>query len=118
MPLMISTERVGDFSVVSVFGEIDLATEPQLREALEPLLSQPNPQVVLDLTNVDFCDSTGVTLLVRSRRRLGPSGRLLLVGAQPPVERLLQITGLDQLFRMYATVADAADSASTVPVSD
>ncbi len=112
MPLLISTERAGAFTVVSVFGEIDLASEPQLREALEPLLREPNPQLVLDLTHVDFCDSTGMSLLVLSRRRLGRSGRLLLAGAQPHMERLLNVTGLDRVLPMYATVADATATAA------
>jgi anti-sigma B factor antagonist len=114
MPLLISTAQGGVFTVVSVFGEIDMASEPVLRDALEPLLRRSNPQIVLDLSHVDFCDSTGVSLLVASRRRLGTRGRLLLAGAQPHMERLLQITGLDQLFPMYATVADATATADVL----
>ena len=91
-----SVEISGDASatVLTVTGELDLATTPALEAELERASAGPE-LVVLDLRGVTFMDSTGVSLLVKAHRRAQESRRRLAVvkgGAQ--VQRLLTLTGV------------------------
>ncbi|MDX6222204.1 MAG: anti-sigma factor antagonist [Frankiales bacterium] len=110
MGLTVDTAQHGPFTVVCVAGEIDIATVPDLRDALETALHQNDPRVILDLTGVSFCDSSGLALLVATRRRLPDGAPLRLVGAQPMVARVFQLTGLTQVFPLFATVGDAVSA--------
>lgn len=93
-------------TVVSVAGELDLATTPQLREVLlDPRLC-PGPEVVVDLRAVSFIDSAGLGALVVGRRRLTEDdGTLAVRCTDGPVARALTMTGLDQV--LTATVDPA-----------
>jgi anti-sigma B factor antagonist len=80
--------------VLSVTGELDLATSPELEAALERAATGPE-LLILDLRGVSFMDSTGLSLLVKAHRRAQESQRRLAVvrgGAQ--VQRLLTLTGV------------------------
>jgi anti-sigma B factor antagonist len=85
--------------VVTVRGELDLATAPQLEEALLPPLREGG-QAVLDLRPLDFMDSTGVRVIVAAHLAAQESGgRLAIVRNDPqgPVGRVLEISGLDAI---------------------
>ena len=91
--------------VLSVHGEIDLATAPILREVLAPVLEHPTGRVVVDLSDVTFMDSTGVYVLTEARRRLEPQNRPLAIvcddGGQ--VHRLLALLGLLDALTVYGS---------------
>jgi len=90
-------ERTGDGPPVlfCCTGELDMATAPRLREALEPI----DGDVLVDLTDLTFLDSSGVGALVAQRQRLAEHGsRLRLFGLQAPVRRTLEILGLADEF--------------------
>ncbi|MGH9265725.1 MAG: STAS domain-containing protein [Acidimicrobiales bacterium] len=85
-------------AVVAVAGELDMTTAPELSRSLAPVLDQHPRDVTLDLAGVDFIDSTGLTLLVRTSKALqAHEGALHLLAATPPVRRVLEIVGLDGL---------------------
>ena len=85
-------------AVVAVAGELDMTTAPELSRSLAPVLDQHPRDLTLDLGGVDFIDSTGLTLLVRTSKALqAHEGALHLVSATPPVRRVLEIVGLDGL---------------------
>jgi anti-anti-sigma factor len=85
--------------VVRVSGELDIATAPRLQLVLDEAIASDPASVMLDLDGLDFLDSTGITVLVRARRRLEDQGaRLVLDGISPAVERVLEVAGvLDSL---------------------
>ena len=94
--------------VVSVSGEVDIATAPKLREKLVELASQGAQQVVVDLNAVEFLDSTGLGVLIGGMKRLrGLDGDLTLVCTQPRILKVFEITGLNRAFTIYESV-DAA----------
>lgn len=94
-----STDRAG-FVVVQVGGEIDVATSPQLVRYLRHTLLRRSPRVVLDLSQVTFMDANGIRLLIRARRHAElVDGDLYLADASPPVRRVLELTGVDTVFR-------------------
>ena len=92
-------------TVVTVAGEIDIATAPALRSHL---LSLPGCSTVLDLSGVPLLCAAGLTELVDLHDRLARvDARLALAAAPPPVRRVLAITGLDNMVTLTATLQDA-----------
>ena len=93
-----TVHRRGLASTIELTGELDLAAKPTLEEALERA-TEPGPvaTVVVDMTRVEFADSTTLAWLlsVEARMRDG-GGRLVAVTKPGPVLDLLQITGLDR----------------------
>jgi anti-sigma B factor antagonist len=101
----------GGVHVVSVTGEIDLATGPELERALHGLPEEGVASLIVDLTDCSFMDSTGLHLLVRTQRRFDrSSGRVAVVSANRSILKVLEITRLDQLFAIYPTRAAALNS--------
>ncbi len=85
-------------AVVAVTGELDLSTAPALSRSLADVLDQRPQRVTLELGRLEFIDSTGLTLLVRTSNRLKEhDGTLRLAHPTPPVRRVLEIVGLDGL---------------------
>jgi anti-sigma B factor antagonist len=92
--------------LITVSGELDYHTGPRLRAHLDAAPCQSG--LVLDLSGVTYCDSTGVSVLVHAYRRTEAAGTTLaLAGAAPEVFRLLSLTGLDRFFRSYDSVDKA-----------
>lgn len=96
--LTINIESEGDSRTVRLEGTCDLATVPQLREALMPLAPPEVKRLVIDVSELEFCDSTGLgTMLGALRRMREGNGEFSISGAHGTVLRLLQITGIDAL---------------------
>jgi anti-sigma B factor antagonist len=96
-PFSVSVEASGGRTVVRVAGELDLATAPQLEEALLPGL-RAGGSALLDLRGLDFMDSTGVRVIVAGHLAAEEhGGKLSLVRTAPEsaVARVLEISGLD-----------------------
>jgi anti-sigma B factor antagonist len=77
-------------------GELDLSGYEAATATLAPLFDASG-DVVLDVANLTFVDSSGIRLFIRLRDALGDRGRLILASPQPHVERVLKIAGLDKL---------------------
>lgn len=89
--------------VVSVQGEVDLASAPALETALDELLpGQGSVRFVLDLSRVGYLDSTGLAVLHAFRRRLGSDGALKLAGLPANLLGVLRLSGLDRTFDICA----------------
>lgn len=98
--LSLSTRRDVHRLVVSVAGELDLATVPMLREAVRPVLDDPAlDTVVLDLAELTFLDSTGLGCWIELRNATEDTGKVLILESLPPsVMRTVSIAGLAPLF--------------------
>jgi anti-sigma B factor antagonist len=103
------TEQVtGGVPVVTVVGEIDVATAPTLAEHLAVHEQAGASVVVVDLLGVSFLDSTALGVLVGSFKRLGESGGTLkLVIAEPRILKVFEITDLIRVFPISSTVDQA-----------
>ena len=89
---MLSLSLEGDVTVVEVHGALDIATAEPLRTVLAQLRSDAD--VVVDIRGVDFCDSTGITVLAGAARDASLAGHALTVRhAHPSVEHVLRLTG-------------------------
>jgi anti-sigma B factor antagonist len=119
MELALSTRAVGDHTVLEVGGEVDVYTAPRLRERLIELVEAGARNVVVDLSRVEFLDSTGLGVLVGALKRLrAVGGSLGLVCAQERLLKIFRITALDRVFSLYdsveaATAATGADAGQT-----
>lgn len=91
--------RDGDW-IVTIHGEIDVATSPALHETLDDVLARDAHLVTLDLTRLTFIDSSGLGVLVGAHKQLRQAGgdTIVLRGMQEPVRRVFEITGLTKLF--------------------
>lgn len=103
-----SSRTVDGRTVVDVAGEIDVYTAPTLREKLTALVDAGHVDLVVDLTEVRFMDSTGLGLLVGVLKRVrGLDGRLQLVIDSERLLKVFRITALTQVFTIRETVDEA-----------
>jgi anti-sigma B factor antagonist len=97
--LIITTEREGARAVLGVQGELDAYTAPALEDRISALLGEGVSDLVLDLSQTGFLDSSGLRALLTVHRRLeSGKGQLNLRDPSEPVLRLLEITGLREHF--------------------
>jgi anti-sigma B factor antagonist len=99
--LVVEVARDGDSAVVRIEGEVEFATAPRLRATLLDLAQEGASPVVLDLAEVTFVDSAGISLLIQAKKRLTSSGSdLVLRAPQASVRRVLEISGVTELFQI------------------
>lgn len=95
-------------TVVSVSGEVDVATAPELDEKLATVAA--SPRVVVDLSGVTFLDSSGLGVLIKALRRVKETdGSLILVITESRILKVFTITGLDKVLTIVPTVDAALD---------
>jgi len=99
----IKTEQLADeVYVISVAGEADLYTAPELKQQLLEVISQGACQVIVDFSNATLIDSTTLGVLVGSLRRLAPvDGRLAIVCGSRDVAKIFELTRLDRVFPIF-----------------
>ncbi len=111
MQLTFTRSQHDSWTVLTVTGEIDIATAGSLDEEIDGLLAGGTSQLVLDLSPVSFMDSTGLRSVITAQQQLESSGGSLAVVLGPgPVSRLFEVTGLRKTFRIGDSVADAVAS--------
>ncbi|MER7195774.1 STAS domain-containing protein [Streptomyces flaveolus] len=99
---------VGRGVVARVSGEMEYVTGPGLWEQISEVLSGSAAFVVLDLSGVSFCDSAGLNLLLRADKEARLGGLELVLACVPqPVQRIVEMTGVDQVLRIKDTVTEA-----------
>ncbi|GAB1338342.1 STAS domain-containing protein [Streptomyces sp. E-15] len=99
--------------VLRLAGELDHCTGPRLRQAVEDALRGPGTGLVADLSELDYCDSTGMTVIITAYHRALAVGSSFSVGGLSPVmAQLFRVAGLDQILTLYPSVQDAVDALS------
>jgi anti-sigma B factor antagonist len=106
--LVLERKTGSGWGVLAVEGEVDLYTSPQLRDAVTGMIEDGHERIVLDLTKVGFMDSSGLGVLVTALKRIRErDGSLSLVVPEGSVHKVLTITGLDRVFSIHRSVAEA-----------
>ena len=101
----------GDVLVVSVEDpRIDAARAPAFKAAMAERIDRGHIRLVLDLSKVDFVDSSGLGAIVSCLKRIGPRGNLAVAGAKGAVAKLFALTRMDRVFPLHASVDDALKS--------
>jgi anti-sigma B factor antagonist len=97
--LKVTTRSQGDHTIMSVLGEIDLYTAPTLQSQLMSALAPGQVKLIVDMSGVDFCDSTGINVLLAAHRHaIERGGELQLASPGSATRKVLQVTGLESVF--------------------
>ncbi|GAA1924069.1 STAS domain-containing protein [Streptomyces sodiiphilus] len=106
--LSVETRRLETCDVIRLKGELDHHSADELRGPLEGCVAEGCRRIVLDCAALEFCDSTGLNLLLSARMDAEAAGGTIhLAGLNAAVARVFQITGADAVFPLHETV-DAA----------
>ncbi|MGK5450506.1 STAS domain-containing protein [Streptomyces radiopugnans] len=106
-----TTHTDGNLAALRVGGEIDIQTAPALRKEALDVIAQGHPHLILDLTGVTFCDSSGFNALIGIMRcAVAANGSLTLAAVPDRLSRMLDLTGLSTVMPSYPST-DAAMNA-------
>lgn len=96
-PFDVTIEERGELAHVHLHGELDISTAPRLEEHLRRIEADRPATLLIDLSDLDFMDSTGLRLVLAADGRARDAGRrVVLVQGNPMVQRVLRITRLDE----------------------
>jgi anti-sigma B factor antagonist len=113
MSVEISVAEQGSVTVVAVRGDLDMGTAPQLLDAGVTAIDAGRTQLVVDLSGVTFCDSSGLGAFVRLKKRIDAAhGCFALAGPNPTVRTILDVTGLTEVVGVHTSVGEAAAAVS------
>lgn len=105
-PPVRGVQRVDEAVVIRLGGELDLYNAAEVRAALREAIADDPSRVVVDMSEVEFVDSTALGVLIEARSTLGRND-LLLAAPQFETRRTLQVSGLDRHLPVHDTVEDA-----------
>ena len=106
---VVATEWLGDVPVVSLAGELDLATAPALERTLIPLCDAADGPVIVDLARCTFIDLRGLRVLLAAQEHLERSKQpLALVVGRSVLLRVFQVTRVESLFEFHSSISAAA----------
>ena len=108
MDLTITTREADGKTIVAVGGEIDVYTAPKLRDKISELVATGSYDIVVDMHEVEFLDSTGLGVLVGGLKKVrAHDGSLRLVCNQDRLLKIFRITGLAKVFVIHETADEA-----------
>ncbi len=108
LSIEIKVEHDGDALVFRLRGSLDLATSPSVRAALYEAIDEGKYEIIVDLTELQFIDSTGLGALIGGHKRaVEHGGHLRLAAREGAILRLLNITGLIRVFSVYPSTEAA-----------
>lgn len=109
--MSITTTNKEKYTILNVeIEKLDSLVAPELKAQLVLLIKSDIPNIIVDLTPVKYCDSSGLSaLLVGNRGVRELNGTLILCGLQPMVEKLVAISQLDKVFNIVPTLSEAED---------
>ncbi|MDH7602724.1 MAG: STAS domain-containing protein [Armatimonadota bacterium] len=94
--------------VLDVKGEVDVYTAPQFKEAVNKMVDSGEKHILIDMSGVRYMDSSGFGTLLSVMKRLKPNGGSInLINVSSPIDRILKITRLNQVFATYPSVDEA-----------
>ncbi|KAB1986291.1 MULTISPECIES: STAS domain-containing protein [Streptomyces] len=106
--LLVEVREEGTSVVVTPAGELDHHTADLLREPLEGCLEKGHTRLVIDCSRLEFCDSTGLNVLLGARLKAEAAGGAVhLAAMQPVVARVFEITGAEAVFAVHDTLEAA-----------
>lgn len=104
----ISQSEIDGFVVVSIDGEIDLNSSPQMRKAFTELVERKVLKIIVDFSKVAYIDSSGLATLIEMMQRLKKNqGHMYLVQMSAKIKSIFEITRLDKLFSICTNVDEA-----------
>ncbi len=113
--MQMKSEEIGNALVVTVLdARIDAAVAVRFKNRMMELTTTGSERVILDLSHVEFLDSSGLGAVVGSMKQLGRARKLDLAGLTPTVDKVFRITRMDRVFRIFpntdAAIEEIADA--------
>jgi len=93
-------------------ARVDARIAAALKQELLDMIGSGHLLIALDLSEVEFIDSSGLGALVSALRQMSGRGDMVIVGSRPPVAKLFRLTRMDKVFRMFAAPSDAVAALS------
>jgi anti-sigma B factor antagonist len=107
------------YKILIPSGEIDLYTAPQFKQSLISILDETEQHLILDMHNVRFMDSTGISTLMSAVKRINSNGGTVnLVGTKPNIDRILCTTNISAFIASHQNIEDAIEAISSVVSCD
>jgi anti-sigma B factor antagonist len=106
--LQIDEQQIDNAVVLTAAGEIDMYSSPSLREKIVSYTDHKVPVVVLDLSKVNYTDSSGLATMIEGLQATGKyGGKFVITGINENVKDVFQLSQLDKVFEIYDTVEQA-----------
>lgn len=107
-PMQVEKIDIPGVPALKISGEIDLHASPELRQSLREFLAAKSPNLLLDMSDVDYIDSSGLAVLIEYMKESQPfGGKLGLFGLRDKVQSILRLVGLDRFFVIEETAEKA-----------
>ena len=104
----ITSETTGDLQILTVHAQrIDAVAAIQFKDTVRELTADQDTAVVLDLSQVDFIDSSGLSAIVASMKQLGKERPLHLAGLTPIVSKVFALTRMERVFKIFKSPHEA-----------
>lgn len=111
MDLQINVRKAEGVPVIELAGEVDAYTSARFRESMVELIENGAVNLVINMENVDYIDSSGLGALVGGLKRASErEGHILIVCSNPQVRKVFEITGLEKVFSLFSSETDAVRS--------
>lgn len=105
------TRQEGDVTVVTVEdSRLDAGIAGEFRDFVIDLIDEGNTDFVIDISGVSFMDSSGLGAIVAVLKQIGSNGSIRLAGPQKAVSDLFDLTCMDRIFKIHATVDEALNA--------
>ncbi|MGH1576871.1 STAS domain-containing protein [Planktotalea sp.] len=109
--MKMTSDMSGDLQIIKVLDKrIDAAAAIKFKDTMKELTADQSAPVVLDLSEVDFVDSSGLGAIVASMKHLGGARPLHLAGLTPIVAKVFMLTRMEKVFKIFGTTAEAEKS--------
>jgi anti-sigma B factor antagonist len=97
-----NVRKANGIPILEVSGEIDLSTAPEFKRSLNQVIDEGHQDIVVDMKDVTYMDSSGFGTLLGITKRLRPEGgSVSLIGCNDAIQRMLRITRLNTVFGMF-----------------
>lgn len=104
--MQLSVSQSNGHAILTVSGEVDLSTSPQLDGAVIDAVAQELTHLTIDLSNVSFLDSSGLSVIVKALKRSRDAGaKFDVVATNERVLKVFSITGLDTVITIYSAIS-------------
>ena len=104
-------EHINGVAVLRLSGRLDAYAAPAVKDFFGKINTDPLPYIIINFSNINFIDSTGLaTLLIGMKRCRQQNGELVLCGLQSPVRTIFELTRLDKVFSMSGTQEEAIEN--------
>jgi anti-sigma B factor antagonist len=113
--LDVREETAGDAFILTLDGEFDLSSAPEVRGALDRVVDEGTQRIVVDMLSCTFVDSTGLGVLLHTAKRIEGEGGMALACTDEQIRRLLGLTMIDRTIPVFSSREDALAHLGALP---